>query len=127
VDSTAGRDALEKTQIFGACQDSNPGPSIRYPSHQTSSTEERRVLNVLLREFYGQIPPTLPCPTGDPNDPAVCFVQLCCWTSHWNTGDTVLATERSGHSAQLCVQQHRELDLGATDGLSDSLHGAEAF
>jgi hypothetical protein len=62
VDSTAGRDALEKIQIFCAYQDSNPGPSSHYPSHQASSTEERRVQNVLLREFYGHIPPALHCP-----------------------------------------------------------------
>jgi hypothetical protein len=62
VDSTAGRDLLEKIQILCPYQDSNPGPSSKYPSHQASSTEERRVQNVLLREFYGHIPPALPCP-----------------------------------------------------------------
>ena len=136
MDSTAGRGALEKIQIFCAYQDSIPGPSSRYPSHQASSTEERRVQNVLLREFYGNIPPALPCPTGDPNDPAVWFVQLCCWTSHWNTGETVLATVRSGPGTlRSCAnsnignwiwRRQRQTDR-QTDRLPDSLHGAEAF
>ena len=34
---------------------------------------------------------------------------------------------RSVHSAQLCVQQHRELDLETTDRLPDCLHGVQAF
>jgi len=114
VDSTAGRDLLEKIQILCPYQDSNPGPSSKYPSHQASSTQERRVQNVLLREFYGHIPPALPdrwpkWPRGVVRTAVLLDLPL-----EYRRQEFWRLCGRSVHTAHLCTQQHGELDLEAT-------------